>query len=286
MLNKKDLFPIAIGSFNIFNKDMDGIRYSIEKGQNYISTSYKYEDGKAMRIVADVIKNYERKRLFITTMLEERIEKIEDIEKQVDKYLQILGTMYIDCLQVHSPNISELPIVDIYHEMFRLVKNGKVRYLGASNLKLEVLKLLKSDGIKLFNYEGVYNLECKLNENVGILEYCKENDIIFTAYQPLRRMRTARQNYKLLVELSTKYGKTQNQIVLNWLVNEKNIMPIIKSGGIEHIEENLEAIKFHIAKEDLIKLNQFRRKEFDTLKVDWDYNGNGVPIYLLYRQYD
>ena len=36
---------------------------------------------------------------------------------------------------------------------------------------------------------------------------------MFCAYQPLRRNRTANRNYPLLIELSNKYNKTQNQIL-------------------------------------------------------------------------
>ena len=90
--------------------------------------------------------------------------------------------------------------------------------------------------VKLDFFEGVYNLECKINESIGILDYCKKNNIEFVAYQPLRRNRTHLRNYDLLVELSRKYNKSQNQIILNWIIKEKNIKVLIKSTNCNRID--------------------------------------------------
>ena len=137
--------------------------------------------------------------------------------------------------------------------------------------------------IELFSFEGLYNLECKQNEDVGILNYCKEHNILFINYQPFRRNRTANHNYPLLVELANKYNKTQNQILLNYYVKEKNIIPITKANKIEHIKLNLEALGFEMERQDYQKLNNFRCEEFDKLEVDWLDNG-GIPIYKFANQ--
>ena len=169
--------------------------------------------------------------------------------------------------------------------MQRLVNIGKARYLGISNCNLEQIKVV-NETVKIDFFEGVYNLECKINEDIGILEYCKENDITFVAYQALRRNRTAKRNYLELLELSKKYNKTQNQIILNWIVKEKNIKPLIKSTNIERINENLEAVTFEMEREDYQKLNNFRSQEFDNIKIDWYYTGNGVTIDQLANQFE
>ena len=134
-------------------------------------------------------------------------------------------------------------------------------------------------------FEGVYNLECKLYEDIKVLEYCKKNDIQFICYQPLRRNRTAMRNYPILLELAKKYNKSQNQIILNWIFKEKNIIPLIKSTNIDRINENVSSIEFEMSKEDYSELNQFRSKEFDEIKIDWNGNG-GVTIDQLANQFE
>lgn len=300
-MEKKDIFPIAIGSYGlgasrseswednkanlvIDEKEMQSIIYSHEKGQNYIDTSYIYAGGQTMKFISEFIKRVDRNKLFIAVKIENFIEKVEDIEEQLDKYLEILGIDYADSILLHTPKASKIPLKDSYNELKRLVSIGKSRYISASNLNIEQLKIIVEElNIDLFSFEGLYNLECKQNEDVGILDYCKKHNILFLNYQPFRRNRTANHNYPLLVELANKYNKTQNQIPLNYYVYEKKLIPITKANKIEHIDLNLEALNFRMTKIDYDKLNQFRCKEFDKLEVDWQDNG-GIPIYKFANQ--
>lgn len=139
--------------------------------------------------------------------------------------------------------------------------------------------------VKIDFFEGVYNLECKLYEDIGVLDYCRENSIKFVCYQPLRRNRTAKRNYPLLIELAEKYNKTQNQIILNWIINKKDIMPLIKSTNIVRIDENNEAINFKMSADDYDRLDKFRNTEFDNVKIDWECNG-GVTIDQLANKFE
>jgi len=139
--------------------------------------------------------------------------------------------------------------------------------------------------VKLDFFEGVYNLECKIYEDIGVLDYCAKNNIKFVAYQPLRRNRTALRNYDVLVNLAKKYQKTQNQIIINYLVNEKNIMPIIKSSNKDRIKENIEALNFEMTQDDYELLNNFRNKEFDNVQVVFGKE-DGVSIDQLPNQFD
>lgn len=104
-------------------------------------------------------------------------------------------------------------------------------------------------------------------------------------YQPLRRNRTAKRNYPLLVELANKYDKTQNQIILNWIINEKKMIALVKSTNINRINENKQALNFKMDIEDYERLNNFRNEEFDNVKVDWDDNG-GISIDQLANQFE
>lgn len=300
-MNKNNIFPIAIGTFGlgasrmeswsddsselvIDENEMKAVLYSYKKGQNYIDTSYIYAGGQTMKFIAEFIKKVDRNKLFIAVKIENFIEKVEDIEEQLDKYLNVLGIEYANSVLLHTPKASKIPLRDSYNELKRLVKIGKSKHISASNLNIEQLKMIVEElNIDLFSFEGLYNLECKQNEDVGILDYCKNHNILFLNYQPFRRNRTANHNYSVLVELANKYNKTQNQILLNYYVYEKKLLPITKANKIEHIDLNLGALNFRMEQEDYNKLNEFRCKEFDRLEVDWQDNG-GIPIYKFANQ--
>lgn len=300
-MKRSDIFPIAIGSFGlgasrneswsddnseliIDESEMKAVLYSFKKGQNYIDTSYIYAGGQTMKFLAEFIKKVDRNKLFIAVKIENFVERVEDIEEQLDKYLKILGIEYADSILLHTPKASKIPLKDSFNELKRLVNIGKSRYVSASNLNIEQLKMVVEElNIALFSFEGLYNLECKQNEDVGILDYCKKHNILFLNYQPFRRNRTANHNYPLLVELASKYNKTQNQILLNYYLYEKKLIPITKANKIEHIDLNLDALNFKMEQIDYDKLNEFRCKEFDELEVDWQDNG-GISIYKFANQ--
>lgn len=288
MINKKDIYPIGIGTWKIdyenFEKEIESLIHSYELGQNYLSLSLLYNNGEVVRQMKKLIDKIGREKLFLATNLEPTIEKIEDIEKQLNQYLEILNIDFVDMLQLHKPSFSKLPLEQVYNEIDRLVKIGKVKYVGISNCNLE--QLIEVNKItKIDFFEGVYNLECKVYEDNGVLDYCKENNICFLCYQPLRRNRTAKRNYPILEKLSKKYNKTQNQIILNWIIKEKNITPLIKSTNISRIDENNNSLNFEMDKDDYKKLNDFRSKEFDNVLIDWEDNG-GIPIDQLANQFE
>lgn len=300
-MEKKNIFPIAIGTYGlgasrseswednnseliIDEEEMDALIYSYEQGQNYIDTSYIYAGGLTMKFISEFIKRVDRSKLFISVKIENYIEKVEDIEEQLDKYLKVLGIDYADTILLHTPKASKIPLEDSYNELERLVEKGKSRYISASNLNIDELKMIVEKlNIKLFSFEGLYNLECKQNEDVGIINYCKEHNILFLNYQPFRRNRTANHNYPLLVELANKYNKTQNQILLNYYIYEKKLIPITKADKIDHINMNLESLDFKMEQSDYDKLNEFRCEAFDKLEVDWQDNG-GISIYKFANQ--
>ena len=136
----------------------------------------------------------------------------------------------------------------------------------------------------LYSFEGVYNLECKYYENIGLIDFCQKNNIEFVCYQALRRNNIAKMNYPFLIEMAKKYNKTQNQILLNWLIKGKNLNTIIKTNTIENIDSNLEALDFSLEKEDIKILNDFQDERFNKIEIDWKNQG-GVTIDKLASQF-
>lgn len=288
MVQKEDIFPIGIGTWNIdcenIEKEIASLVCSFSHGQNYLSLYMLYNHGEVVKKVKKFIDYVGRENLFITVNLEPTIADISDVETQLNEYLQVLGLRYVDSLQLHSPVFSKIPLVEVYLEIQRLVSVGKVRYIGISNVNLEQLTEVH-EVVPVDFFEGVYNLECKIYEDIGVLEYCKFHNIQFVCYQPLRRGRTANRYYSLLLELSKKYQKTQNQIILNWIWKEKHLFSLVKSTNINRIHENIHSLDFDMSREDYEKMNRFRSSEFDSISIDWKGNG-GITVDQLANQFE
>ena len=285
-MNKDNIFKIGIGSWKVdpdnFKEDLEALKYSFDQGQNYLSLSMLYNNGKVVEKMKGFIDLVGRENLFISAYLEKYIESIEDVEKQLNDYLEVLNLKYIDCLQIHSFSVCKIPMIDVYKEINRLVNLGKVKYIGVSNVNLEQLKQINSI-VRIDFFEGVYNLDCKYYENTGLLEYCNENNILFIAYQPIRRNKITQKNYEFLVKLAKKYNKTQNQIMINWIVKEKGILPIIKSTNLDRIKENIDSISFDMEKADYKVLDDFKNEKINSIEVNWN-NESGINIDQLANQ--
>lgn len=285
-MDKSNIFKIGIGTWKInpenFNNEIEGLKYSFDKGQNYLSLSMLYNNGEVVRKIKSFIDLVGRKNLFISAYLEKYIEKIEDVEKQLNEYLRVLNIDYVECLQIHIFTVCKIPIIDVYKEIERLVKNGKVKYIGISNVSLEQLKEINKS-VKIDFFEGIYNLDCKYYENTGLINYCNENNIDFLAYQPLRRNRIVAKDYKFLKRLSKKYNRTQNQIMINWIVKEKGIYPLIKSTNVNRIKENVESLDFDMDTDDYDILNKFQNEKINSIEINWE-DESGITIDQLANQ--
>lgn len=291
MLEPQDLHPIGIGTFWLwaeryetrsednndtskYASDTKALKYQHERWQNFLEASYIYAGGQTMKFLWEFLKTIDRESIYVSTKIENFAETPEDIEKQLDKYLQIMGLEYVDEYAMHTPFVSKFPILEAYQYMQKLVKKGKVRYLKTSNMNYEQLISL-NENFDIKTFEWLYNLECKQNEDVWIIEYCKQNNIRFLCYQPFRRNRTANRNYPILTDLSRKYNKTQNQIILNRIIREKKISALIKTANVSRVDENLDALNFTIEQTDVAKLNAFRQQEFDQVHLDRDADPEG-----------
>lgn len=283
-----ELNPIGIGTYKLDmeNKEetLEGLLYSVKKGQNYISTSLMYSNYEIVDFLKQFFAKINREDIFVMSHLEKYIENKNDVEKQVDEYLTRMNIDYIDALQIHTPEVCKIPLLDVYYEMQKMCEKGKVRYLSTSNTTLEQLKELNKN-FGIFSFEGVYNLDCKIYENIGLVEYCKNNNIKFICYQALRRNKIAEANYKFLVEMAKKYNKTQNQILINWMLKEKGLFTLIKTTQKEYIDSNLEALDFKLQEEDIQLLNEFQNEKFNGIEIDWGANKGGVTIDKLASQF-
>ena len=125
-MNKDNIFKIGIGSWKVdpdnFKEDLEALKYSFDQGQNYLSLSMLYNNGKVVEKMKGFIDLVGRENLFISAYLEKYIESIEDVEKQLNDYLEVLNLKYIDCLQIHSFSVCKIPMIDVYKEINRLGK--------------------------------------------------------------------------------------------------------------------------------------------------------------------
>ena len=109
----------------------------------------------------------------------------EYVRKSIERSLRNLGTDYVDLYYLHrlDPNT---PIEDTVGAMSRLVEEGKVRYLGLSEVPADILR--RAHAVHpITALETEYSLFDRGVEENGVLAATRELGIGFVGYSPLGR---------------------------------------------------------------------------------------------------
>jgi aryl-alcohol dehydrogenase-like predicted oxidoreductase len=111
----------------------------LEHGVSMFDTADVYSDGLAEQILGEAIKG-KRNRLLISTKVtfptgqgpNDYGSSRQHIIEAVNKSLQRLQVEHIDLLQLHDQDYNT-PVEETLSTLDQLVREGKVRYVGASN---------------------------------------------------------------------------------------------------------------------------------------------------------
>lgn len=301
MLDPKDIFPIGIGTWGIggyvlnepatdLYKQEKAIIHMLNSGMNFMEANMWYSEGQSAHVLANAFKNSNKKRkdIFICQAVYVKDGKFEKVEEEVENVLKLFNTDYVDSFQFTTSVFTNFGFNKCVSLVNKLLTKKLSRYVSITNENRDLLeKVHKEFGTKLFSHEVSFTFENRENETDenGPISYAKKNKIRTVAYQPLRRNRTALRNWPVLVELSEKYGVTQNQILLAWIMN-KGFLPLTKSETVSHIDEHIEALNIKLESDDIKRLENFKVESYDPPKVDWEKTGKGIDVSQLPNVFD
>ncbi len=209
------------------------------------------------------------------------------IMNAVEASLRRLQTDYIDLYQSHWTD-DDTPIEETMRAYDDLVKQGKVRYVGASNYAAwELMQALwTSDKHNLVRYERLqphYNLIYRDEFERELRAVCKEYGIAVIPYSPLaggfltgkyrknaplpeskraegRKRAMTEQNFNLLFEMEALASRRKvsiAQIALAWVLADPIVTsPIIGATSIEQLNENLGALNVKLTDDEKTRLNK------------------------------
>jgi diketogulonate reductase-like aldo/keto reductase len=241
-----------------YEKWKEILKLGIDLGMTHIDTAEIYGFGKSESMIGEVIKNFDRDDLFVTTKLSPQHRDEKEMKLAVSNSLKRLGLKYVDLYLIHWIKRKQ-SIKDIIHFLERLVDEGKTRYIGVSNFSLDQFKTAQQEARK---YELVTN---QIKINIGYqtslqdsLSYYQKEGILLTAYSPLGRYGLKKLQPNLmekLESLAVKYIATPHQIALAWLINHKNIIAIPKTFSIEHVKQNADAGDIQLTEDEIRQLS-------------------------------
>jgi diketogulonate reductase-like aldo/keto reductase len=233
------------------------IRTALEVGYTHFDTAEVYADGHSEELLGRAVReaNARREDLFIATKVDPGHLQYDQVRRACENSLRRLGMEYVDLYLIHWPPREGLKIDEPFRALNQLVREGKVRHLGVSNFKLKLLKQAQSlSETPLLTDQVPYRLPDKAYVENGVLAYCQQNDILLTAYSPVK-FRNLPVNPKLR-EIAEAHSATPFQIALAWLVAQPRVITIPTSHNPQHIRENFAAAEIQLSEAEFKTLNE------------------------------
>lgn len=290
------------------------IHRSLELGGNFLDTADLYGPFKNEQLIAKAIEG-NRDEYIIATKFGWEIDDNEQItwkingtkeyvKKSVERSLKNLKTDYIDLYYMHRLD-KNVPVEETVGAMSELVKEGKIGYIGLSEVSSETVK--KAHAVHPISaVQSEYSLFERTVEEKGVIKTLHELGIGFVAYSPLGRGFLSGQIRSIddlpendfrrgiprfqeehfhknieLVEAIENMAKekeiTSSQLALAWIIS-KGIVPIPGTKRRTYLEENIEASKIVLSKSDIDKLESIVPLGTDT-GATYDDFGMGLLDY-------
>lgn len=288
------------------------IKNSTEAGVNFIDTANIYSEGLSEEMIGKAIKNLsiDRDDLVLATKVRGSTGKGENdrglsrkhIVREVERSLIRLQTDYIDLYQIHTSD-PLTPLEETIQTLDDLVKSGKIRYFGASNIAawhlMKGLAYSQYNNLNRFaSYQANYTLDTRdiereiiplLNDQkVGLLVWSPLSGGLLTGkykrglqngegrlndfpFKPFNESR-AYDVLDLLYPMAEQKSVSVSQLALGWLLHQQAVTSlIIGATKIHQLQDNLKAVEVTFTTDELKQLHTISQ-------LTQEYPGNVIEV--------
>jgi len=243
-------------------KIINALRTGLDLGMNFIDTAEKYGGGHTEELVGQAIQG-RRTETIVATKFSPENSSSKAIITSVENSLRRLNTDYIDLYQTHWPN-PKIPLEETLNTMRKLVKQGKVRWIGLSNVTIKDLNLaIEFLGLDLLvSIQNEYNL-LERSAETRYFDVCRKHKLTFLAYSPLLNGRSFQQQkgYRKIVAIANQYEVSIFSLMLAWLVSRKYVVALPRSSNALHIQDNANAANLHLDPLDIETIDSLFTKQ-------------------------
>jgi len=268
------------------------IKLAMDKGLNFFDSADVYGNGHNETLLGKAFRKV-RHNVILATKFgflpnESGLNgRPEYVKKACDASLLRLGTDYIDLYYLHRID-PEVPLTETVGAMADLVSEGKVRYLGLSEVSAASLKKAASEH-PITALQSEYSIWVRDIET-DIKTACRELGVAMIPYSPLGRgfltgklggpeqldeddyrkdiplfqAENFAANMNIVKELE-KIAASKNckasQIALAWLnAQGHDVFPIPGTKRRTYLEENIESLQVSLTTDDLDRINEVSKQ--------------------------
>ena len=309
MTLKDNLPKIALGAWAWGNDGTFGNEHDIEDlkpihdksmelGLNLWDTAYVYGMGKSEEVLGEFLRTSNREDFVISTKFTPQLAEMFEANEVTSMYensAKILGVEDIDIFWIHNP----VGAPDWTKKLVETAKEHDIKMIGVSNHNLAEIKeaneILKDEGLKLGAVQNHYSLLNRSSEDSGILEYCKENDIIFFSYMVLEQgalsgkydtshpfpegsdranayggsLAEIEELNKAIADIAENHNAKVAQLPIAWAI-AKGTLPIIGATKVHHVEDAAEAVDIDLSDDEIKTMEELADKaNINTIRI-WE----------------
>ncbi len=192
-------------------------------------------------------------------------DKVPDVGQRVDddmmRTLDDLGVGYVDLLLMHWPGPFENEDADfarrtrktIWEKFVSYYEKGAARAIGVSNFTVQHIEHLIEDvpGVRPMVNQIEVHPYCR---DARLEEFCRENEIVVTAYAPFASGAFGLLEDPVLVQIAEKHGVGVGQAILRWHLQQgRTVLP--KSSSEKRMRGNLDLFSFELDADDMAAID-------------------------------
>lgn len=266
------------------------IVHALDLGINFFDTANTYSAGTSEEYLGRAIRNnVPRDRVVLASKVyfnEGHLSKAA-IAREIEGTLKRLGTDYLDLYIIHRFDYGT-PIEETMEALHRLVKEGKVRALGASamygyqfyNMQLAA----KENGFTPFvSMQNHYNPLYREDER-ELIPVCRQFNVALTPYSPLAAGRVARREWSAdtarsrtdkvaagkydgtedadkaiaarIADLADRYGTSMTRIAFAWHFAKGVASPVVGATKAKYLDDAVGALDVKLTAEDVAYIDE------------------------------
>ncbi len=186
----------------------------------------------------------------------------EHLRQACERSLHALGLAQIDLYQLHAPDPA-VPFAESVGALARLQEEGKIRWIGLSNVSVAEIKQAESL-VPVVTVQNRLNPFFREALESGVVQYCADKGIGFLAYSPVGGGRLNRKlpDHPELRPIARQHGVSPHSAVLAWVLSQgDNVFVIPGARSVKHAVDSTTAAQLVLSDAELRSLDE---AEFST----------------------
>jgi pyridoxine 4-dehydrogenase len=178
----------------------------------------------------------------------------QHLREALDGSLQRLRLDQIAIYQLHCPDPS-MPFEDSVGTLAELLKAGKIRHIGLSNVTLDELTRAQRI-VPIVTVQNHYNLADRSSRGMSVadsermIDVCARQSIGFIPWAPLTAGDLTRPGSPLDA-IALRHHARPSQIALAWLLRRSpTMLPIPGTASVRHLEEDIQGATIQLSQEE------------------------------------